>query len=94
MKMSATNRIFKENAINRDDGNVSTVDDAMTIYHQYYARGYSVRIDDVETGADDGDERRTTCASSILEGGTASMIGGPRQHLIPRRSAFRLEVPS
>jgi hypothetical protein len=45
-------RIFKENSLNCDERNVATLQDAESIYDRYFADGYSVRIVEIDTGAE------------------------------------------
>jgi hypothetical protein len=45
-----TFRIFKENALVDDERTASSLKDAVAIYDQYFAAGYTVRVADVDSG--------------------------------------------
>ncbi len=43
-------RIFKENALFKDEQTVSNLNEAVAIYKRYFREGYTVRVGEVETG--------------------------------------------
>ena len=45
-------RIFKENSLDTDEQSVSSLSQAAVIYARYFANGYVVRVQDVETGVE------------------------------------------
>ncbi len=47
-------RIFKENGLCDDERNVSNLKDALTIYREYFEDGYTVRVEEMETGIEYG----------------------------------------